>query len=1116
MENRGFFRYFRLFHPLRATDPVRLRPMNCCPHCGHHNPAANRFCGQCGGALAAAPATAALPIASAAVPSPVETAAPVEAAADDTVAEGRRQVTILFCDLSGFTDLSTKLDAEDLHELVQAYFDRAEQIITALGGSLERYIGDAVMAVFGARRAHDDDALRAVRAGLDIHAAMPALSQRFGMPLTSVVGIATGEVVVKAPRPGYAAEVAVVGVSVNLAARIESLGAPGELLISDEVHAQVDSRVVAHSLGLKARMGLDRPVEVFRVDGLTDDRAAVLPRTRFVGRDAELLRLREMLAAIGRSRQSATALVRGEAGIGKTRLLGELLAMARDAAWLTHSARFLDFGLRRGAEGLQALACGLLGLDPVTATGDERRRAADDAIDRGEVSPQRLPLLYELLSADHTARSRTAFDAMNGAQRERHRRGAMAELVTATASRSPLLLVLEDTHWADDLEMDRLAALAAACADLPVLIALGTRPTDARAEPAWRTAAAEMVAIDLEALDAGTLAELAAGLVDLAPAALDSCITRSGGNPLFLEQLVRHVAESGLATVPASIRSLLLARMDLLPRRDRETLQIASVLGQRFEPEALRALMLDAPRDDFGDLLGAQMLIQEGPDLVFAHALIHEAAYASLLRRSARDLHGLAATWYAGRDALLRARHLDRADSPDAVTAYRDCAEADLAAGRHAAARAALDRGLAIATAAADRVELTLCLGRLQHDIGQIPDSIATHRRAIADAIDDGQRARGWIGLAAGMRLSDDLDGAAAALDRAQPLARGRDADLTRLHYLRGSLAFPRGDIAGCRHEHGLALQHARAAGLRAAEAEAWSGLGDAAYASGRMRSAHEAFAACMALCQEIGLGRVEAANRFMVATVRIYLNQFDGALTDALESADLARRVGHQRAEIVSCLTAGWILILLGRLDEARVQTDTGLRVAEALGAARFKPFLMESRARIELAAGDADAALATIREALALTRDGKLMRFIGPWLLATLALCTRDAAQRDQALAEGRELLAEGCVGHNLLNFHALAIESAADWDDAATLDASALALADYTAEEPHPWADFQIARAKALSTAIRVMAGPSAGARLDAMAALQGLCDQARDLGWRAALPAMLRSLDRLARR
>ncbi len=1088
-----------------------------CDVCGGESPRGHRFCGGCAaplpatcGACGALAAPGARFCGECAAPlGLLSTSGFVSRPAPGSLAprESRRHVTILFTDLSGFTELSTRLDAEDLHVIAQAYFDRVEAIVTSLGGSVERYVGDAIMAVFGAPIAHDDDVLRAVRAGLEVKAAMPALSARFAQELACVVGIASGEVVVTEPRPGYAADVAVVGSFVNLASRIESIGRPGDVLVSDDVYREVAQHVAAESLGAHSLKGIAEKVTLWRVHRLAEQEGV---RTRLVGRGAELALLARELDRVVQEGKGSVILLRGEPGMGKTSLLHALSVSARERGYAAHRGTFLDFGLHRGAEGLRALACSLLGVDPAVEAG-VRRDAVEEFVASGRLDEGLAPMLFELAAVDQTDATRTLFEAADPKARERGRRAAIAALVGAGAARSPLLLVIEDIHWADPLDVDRLADLAATCRDLPVVLAMASRTAGDPIDAAWsrRAGGPPSATLDLAPLGAEEMLELGAGLPDVQGPILAECIERSGGNPMFLEQLIRHVLEGGHARLPGSIKSLVLARMDRLDWRDRWALQAASVLGKRFQLAALRYLLDDKDYDPVA-LLGAALVRGVGREFLFAHALIQEAAYGSLLRRKSRELHGQSAEWYAQRDLALRAQHLDRADDARAPRAYLEAACLDTATGDYARARAELDRGAALARLPADRHALALQRGQLLHDVGEVPAAEEAYRAALDLSEDDVGACRARIGLAACMRLSDDLDRAREALTAADEIASRRElhAELARIAYLRGSICFPLGDIDGCLREHGRALEHARRAGLPDAEANALSGLGDAYYASGKMRTAHRYLVECLALATAHGLGRIEAANRFMVATVRMYLLELEGALADARRSADLASKVGHQRAEVVSRLTAGWILVALHQLGEARREAEEGIRVTEALGAPRFRPFLMETLARVELAEGDREAATRTAAEAMELVRQGDHLRFIGPWVLGTLAMCSRDRSVRHAALAEGERLLASGCVGHNHYGFHAHAIEACLDDGDPSGVLRWADALERYTRPEPNPWADFQIARGRALA---RCLAGGGDDATRAELLRLRGAAEAA---GLLSALPSIVLALEGLS--
>jgi tetratricopeptide (TPR) repeat protein len=563
---------------------------------------------------------------------------------------------------------------------------------------------------------------------------------------------------------------------------------------------------------------------------------------------------------------------------------------------------------------------------------------------------------------------------------------------------------------------------------------------------------------------------------------LESCVARAEGNPLFLEQLLRHVAETGSGDVPGTVRNVVLARLDRLSPADHRAALTASVIGQRFGLRLLRRMLRE---DDYSPagLLASGLVRAIGEDYLFAHALVHEGAYASLLHSAARELHRDAADYYAPIDRILRAQHLDRAADDRAALAFCDAADAEAQSFRFARALELAARGLQLCTRTLDRVALRLLQGRILHDSGDIQPSMQAYQAALAEAGDDVQQCRAWIGLAAVMRLSDDLDGAFDALRHAEPLAQAHALwlELAEVHYLRGSLHFPRGELAECLESHGRALELARRAGSPYEEARAMSGLADAHYASGRIRTAYTLFTDCIDLCRAHGFGRIEASNLFMVATVRLYLNELDQALQDALRSIDIAHRVGHQRAEIVSRLVAAWIYLLQSRPDAAEVHADAGLLLAERLGARRFRAFLLESVARILLARADRSGAQAAIQEALDIARSVEVMRFIGPWLLGTSALVSTDAVQSHAALAEGLALLDTGCVGHNYYWFYKHAMESCLDHDDAAGAVSYAARLEAYTASEPTPWSDLFIRRARLLSAPAGAAAAAEARAVL-----------------------------------
>jgi class 3 adenylate cyclase/tetratricopeptide (TPR) repeat protein len=1015
----------------------------------------------------------------------------------------RRQVTVLFCDLVGYTAMSRELDAEDVHRVLEGFFDLADRAVVEHGGTVDKHIGDCVMAVFGAPIAHGNDAERALRAALAIRDGVPAVAERVGRAIGVHVGVASGQVV--ASETGSADHLAytVTGDSVNLASRLTDKAGRDQILISSAVQSALAERLDCSEVGSVEVKGFEQPIPVWRLNGFRD---AAPDRRPLIGREPELAQFRAAIAG-ALDKQSGQAIqLRAEAGMGKTRLVEAFQDLAEAAGFVRHRGLVLDFGAGTGRDAIRVVARSLLGLG-IDSGEEEARAASERALTDGLVQSDELILLSDLLELAMSAEQRALYEAMDNATRNRGKWRLMASLVRRSAAAAPQLVVVEDVHWADTLTLDCLAELTQATVDCAFLLVITSRKEGDPLDAAWRARLGRGVLATIElaplgAAESRRLAQQAFG--DAMSQLIEQCVERAAGNPLFLEQLLRHAAEStDGTTVPGSVQSLVQARVDRLTPPDKQAIQAASVLGQRFGKEPLRHLTED-PEQDCAALIEHLLVRREGDAFLFAHALIRDGVYDSLLRSRRRQLHGKAADWYGGAgDLSLRAEHLDRGGDAKAPAAYFAAAEAEAHAYHYERALRLLRRGLELASDPELRFDLASREGEMLRELGSTPASIEAFERALDLAQSDAQRCRAWIGLVSGMRVADRIDEALALLDRAEAVARALDlpAELTQIHYYRGSLFFPRGDIDGCIREHELALAFAGRAGLPEREALALSGIGDGYYAKGRMRTAHDTFQRCLALCDRHGLVRVEAANRFMVATVRIYLNEFRGGLEDAMASAELAARVGHQRAEIVSRLTAGWILIDLGELAAARDQAERGLAIARDLGAKRFEPFLAESIGRILLAEGDRGAAAEVLAQALAQTRELGALTFIGPWLLGTFARAVSDAAAREAALQEGAALLAGRCVGHNYCNFYRAAIEASLEAGDAEGAERYSAALEAYMAAEPVPWSSFFIRRGRALGRLLRGDRDPLLAGQIAELRA------EAEAVELRSALPGLL---------
>jgi class 3 adenylate cyclase/tetratricopeptide (TPR) repeat protein len=981
----------------------------------------------------------------------------------------RRQVTILFADLSGFTALSQSLDPEELRDLVGRYTALVDGVIADCGGSVDKHIGDAVMALFGAPLAHDDDPLRAARAALDIHDGLMRLSVSLGRRLEAHIGIASGEVVAGTLRRGESQDYTVLGDSVNLAARLVAEAGPCQTLIADNVHRALSGRSVSDALGEMQLKGVTAPVRVWNLRGISGE-SSPSNRSPFVGREGELQQFRAIVAGCLSRGSGHLVYVRGEAGIGKTRFVEEMRVIAEAKGFQSHRGLMLDFGLGKGQDPIRAILRSLLGLG-AGAAAEERASVAQRAVTEGSLAPEQLVFLYDLLDLAQSGERRALYDAMDNAARNRGKRAVAAALAEVACRRGPAIIIVEDLHWAGPLVLSQIAAIASAIASGAGLLVMTSRVEGDPLDAAWRASCrgTALATIDLGPLRDEEARSLAGGFIDATQGLARACIARSGGNPLFLEQLLRNAEEGSEAALPASLQSLVLARMDRLPPLDRQAFQAAAVIGQRFELPLLRHLLGIA--DYTSDALVANALVlPEGDDFLFAHALIQEGAYASLLRARRRELHTRAAAWFAEHDPTLRAQHLDRAEDATAPGAYLEAATTQRGAYHVDAALALAERGLALVRDAAERHALACLKGELQRDLGDVAGSISTFRDAVATAPDAISRCRAALGLADGLRVSDGLEEALALLQSAQQIAEQKElvSELARLHHLRGNVFFPLGKIDGCRTEHELGLAYARRSGSPEAEARALGGLGDAAYAQGRMRSAFGHFSRCVALCQEHGFGRIEVANRSMVGFSRLWLAEVREALEDGNAAARAAALVGQRRAELLGETMCGLASFELGAFDAAERQLGSALRLARQLGARRFEVQTLAYQGRLRLHQGERAEAMALLCEALELSDDVSL-QFFGPVTFGGLSRAAEHATERAKWLAKGEAVLRQGSVGHCHLFFYRDAMEAMLLARDQAGTLRYADALEAYTRAEPLPLVTLFIERGRALAVAL-----------------------------------------------
>ena len=1056
-----------------------------CPACGFANEAGEKFCGGCGAALGGKPASSPPAVA------PIETARATPAAAATASADGeRRPVTVVFADLVDYTRMSRALDPEDVHAMLERYYAVADEIVERFGGSVDKHIGDSVMAVFGAPIAHGDDAARAVRAAAEIHRAMPSVGGAAGQALAVHIGIASGEVVASGLGSNRHRAYTVIGNSVNLAARLLNLAGTGETVLDEAVHSAVAR--LAHCAPIEdAKVkGIDVPLTAWRFVEFVDtaERTHAQP---FVGRGAELGQLGAALASCASGGSGATVLVRGDAGIGKSRLIGELRSRALASGFSCHTGLVLDFGMAKGREAVREIALGLMKLPP--ESGDELRQDVLRALlARHPDLAKDEPFLRDIVGIGQAEGRNALYEAMDNAARQQGRAAAVVQLLEIACAESPILLVVEDLHWADKVTLDAVAALTRAVGALPAILALTSRVAGDPLTAAWRASVqgSPLLTIDLGPLGAKDALALAGGIFAAPSSFMQKCVERSGGNPLFLEQLMRTAGEQDDA-LPASLSSLVLARMDRLPEVDRAALRAAAVVGQRF-PLALLRELAQVPDYTCDVLMSHFLVVPAGDEFLFAHALIRDGVYASLTRARRAELHRAAAKWYGDRDPALVAEHLDRAEAPEAPRAYLDAALAQAAALQPERALSLAERGAHLAKAADDVVSLNMLLGRLHCESGKGQPAIDAYAAALAATREAAERCRALIGIASGHRLIAGVGAALTALAEAETLSQGLPRESCELHYIRGNLAFAQGHIDLCHAEHQAALGFAASLADPLWEVNATSGLGDADYAEGRMLSALARFRRCVDLCDAHGLPRPSVANLAMAGFCRFFALEFDESFADIDAARALGVKLGNRYAEMFTLEGEGSLLTFCDRYDEARPFLERGLGMASAIGAKRYEATLLTELAEVDFASGRLGEAREHVDRALALFREIG-MGFWGPTALGLRARMLDDEDERRRDRAEAEALLAKGSLSHNHIGYHRFGIDDALERGEWARAMAHAAAIEAYTAAEPLPYCDFLVARTRVL---VGLAADPDDTALQRDLA---GLKERAQRLRW-----------------
>jgi class 3 adenylate cyclase/tetratricopeptide (TPR) repeat protein len=908
----------------------------------------------------------------------------------------RRQLTVMFVDLVGSTTLSAQLDPEDMREVIRAYQNAVAGEIARFDGHVAKFMGDGVLAYFGWPRAHEDDAERAVRAGLEVVRAMAGIASPHGQLLAVRIGIATGLVVVgDLIGEGAAQEQAVVGDTPNLAARLQALATPGQVVIAEATRRLLDAGFDLEDLGGRPLKGIADPVAAFAVAGEQPTASrfeaksgpALLP---MVGRDQELALLLERWTQAKAGEGQGVLLV-AEAGIGKSRLTRAMLDALADEPHTRIryqcSPYHADSALWPVIQQLTR-AAGIATDDPSDARLDKLEALLARA---GNAAA---PLIASLIGLDGGSRY-GPLNVTPQAQRARTLDALVAQML-ALARQQPVLVVLEDAHWVDPTTLEVMAQCLDRIADARVLILLTSRPDqqpDLAAHP-------HVTRLTLNRLGragaAAIVTRLSLGKALPAPV-IDAIIARTDGVPLFVEELTKAILETGETTIPASLHDSLMARLDCIPEV-KKVAQMAACIGREFD-FALLAAVADLAEPDLiaalDRLASAELIFRRGNPpaarYTFKHALVQDTAYQSLLKSRRQKLHALIAevleerlteAGEAGPEVL--ARHLtDAGLAARAIPYWRRAGELAAERSANVEAIAHLSKGLElIATPpnASNHLEEELALrmaigGPLMATKGfAAPEVERTYSRASA--------------------LCDQLK---------------RSAEL-----------FP-----------------------------ALRGLWNCYFIRGELKRAYDLAERLVALAEEEGAPLRRALSRRALGSTLFFLGRFaDAAATldqgVALDDAVAAwEDPSHlllyaERAGVVSRLYSGWTLWFLGFPDRALQTVETGLALSQRLAHTSTIGFAHNYVATLHNLRGEFDAGRRHAEATIDLGREQPL-----PQCLADASICRGFAlvgmGQQIEGIVElGAGLAAWDVIGARLqgtqfLGFLAEAHLGLGQFDDA-----------------------------------------------------------------------------------
>jgi class 3 adenylate cyclase/tetratricopeptide (TPR) repeat protein len=968
-----------------------------CGGCGEENPSKFRLCGFCGtplaagtpGRAAAEPGPAGGPGGPAGAP-PQPASPPSQAsagasgvslsgpAAGDALPMGaflapaparpatttpvlpaqevRKFVTLVFTDLKDSTALTGSIDAEAMNEIKARYFSSMAVEIERHGGKVEKNIGDAIMAVFGLIRAHEDDALRAVRAAFGMQKVLARLNedlQRFyGVQITNRTGVNTGEIV--ANMDPTADQNLATGDAVNVTARLEQNAPAGEILIGEVTYQLVRNHVEVERVELTLK-GKPEPVPAYRLIDVRAIAPAESPASAapFVGRVAEMGLLDDAFRAVAAGRLARLVTVIGDAGVGKTRLISDFIASV-EAEATVFRGRCLAYG-----DGITFW--------PLVEIVRSAARIGED--DSAEVARERIATLLPADEPDRDAivdRVAAAIGLSTSAHPVAELFWGVRKLLEAQAATRPVVILIDDIHSAEATFVNFLEHVVDSVRDAPILLLCSARPEVEDVHGEW-LASPTVGRIDLAPLrpaDVEMMIEQLLAGVELADETRAKVIAAAEGNPLYIEQIVTMLRErdpGGDVVVPPTIAALLAARLDALTRQERTIVDPAAVIGLVFPAAAIAELVPDAIRsavDDHLTALDRKQFVHplaadaEDPAFRFHHILVRDAAYQSLLKRARATLHERFVDWAEpvnrerGRETEFEeilGYHLEQA------VRYRSELGPLDDQGRSIAERAAAKLGSA---------------GRRAFSRGDLPAAANLLRRA-SMLVEPGSASRVQILLDLGSVLLEngDFGGSLAAIEEASAAAEQLGEErLVRHAAVARSIHTHLGTEVLGQAAEAIAATEEHIAWFEAADDDvgltlAWRLLAAIHGTAGRYTEARVAIQGVIVAARKTGDGRAAARGSIAYAVLSLH---GDTPVADAIHECEaLARDVaGERMAEAVIGLIRGLLLAMVGRSEEATRLATESRRVLVDLGPSVTASTTSIETSRIAFLGGDPAAA--------------------------------------------------------------------------------------------------------------------------------------------------------------